>query len=622
MGNGGVGAMRVVITRPGEDGAALAEILGARGIETVLEPLLTIKQLDGPSIDLSGIQAILVTSANGVRALARRTDNRSIPVFAVGDATATTSRSSGFQQVHSASGDVVALAGLVKDLLKPVDGPLLHIAGTEIAGDLAAMVGEAGFECRREVLYEAEKARTLSTSLTAAIKENQIDAVLLYSPRSADAFVQLLRKARIVRSCQSMKAICLSQAVAQKVEELHWREVLIASHPTQESLLELLDSETGADGQDAKSNLDDDRSTSQDHHDDKMPPQGSAAAHTIAPIQRRRGGTVRTVFLTLFVAVILFGAGAATKPLWRSHVAEYLPEGLLMSLSEKEMASKFEEVAGRLNSLENRSKGQPVPDLKTLQAERDRLHNQLAVTLERLDKLESSIDTVKNMIRAVNTETGAGAEEMLRRLSDRLNKLEQQSADLEKRTTQQGQSKASIRSKAFLLAVGQLRDAARSGRSFKDELMSVEEISKSDDLNKAQITSLLAKLAETSATGLPLLSKLQAEFRSLAGSIVRAEKSPEEGSWVQRTLSRLTQSVKWRRTDNIVGTGVEAVVARVEQAVNAGDLARAVKELSALKGQSAKIAVPWVKEAVAHLNAQESLSRLQSIAVSQLAANG
>ena len=40
--------MRVLVTRPGDDGTVLAELLGARGVESVVEPLLAIKQVEGP----------------------------------------------------------------------------------------------------------------------------------------------------------------------------------------------------------------------------------------------------------------------------------------------------------------------------------------------------------------------------------------------------------------------------------------------------------------------------------------------------------------------------------------------------------------------------------------------
>ena len=129
---------------------------------------------------------------------------------------------------------------MVKELLNPKDGPLLHIAGSEVAGDLIGLVEAAGFNCTREVLYEAIPERTLKSSTIAALKDRQIDAVALYSPRSAENFVGLIRKARLVRSCQSITAVCLSQAVAVKINEIQWLNVLIAAEPNQDALLKLV----------------------------------------------------------------------------------------------------------------------------------------------------------------------------------------------------------------------------------------------------------------------------------------------------------------------------------------------------------------------------------------------
>ena len=64
-----------MITRPLEDATSLAERLRGLGHEGVLEPLLEIRFKDGVTVDLAGVAAILATSANGIRALARRTSN-------------------------------------------------------------------------------------------------------------------------------------------------------------------------------------------------------------------------------------------------------------------------------------------------------------------------------------------------------------------------------------------------------------------------------------------------------------------------------------------------------------------------------------------------------------------
>ena len=80
--------MRVLVTRSKYDAAHLIEELGLRNIEAVLAPLLEIEFFGGPVLNLKGIQALLMTSANGVRAFSRRSDNRDLQVVAVGDATA------------------------------------------------------------------------------------------------------------------------------------------------------------------------------------------------------------------------------------------------------------------------------------------------------------------------------------------------------------------------------------------------------------------------------------------------------------------------------------------------------------------------------------------------------
>src|SRR5689334_18038281 len=125
-----------LVTRPRAEAEALAAALAARGIEAMIEPLLEIEYRQDGVLDLAGVQAILCTSANGVRALARLSDARALPVFTVGEASAVAARMAGFPDVTSADGVVTDLAALVKRSLTPGAGRLVHIAGAEIAGDL------------------------------------------------------------------------------------------------------------------------------------------------------------------------------------------------------------------------------------------------------------------------------------------------------------------------------------------------------------------------------------------------------------------------------------------------------------------------------------------------------
>src|SRR5262249_51209170 len=112
--------MRVLITRPEREATALATALSERGHTAVIAPLFRVDTLHAPSgfaPALAACQAVLLTSANGARALAEASDQRGRPIYAVGDTTAATAEGLGFTSVTSASGDGAALAELVHQRL-------------------------------------------------------------------------------------------------------------------------------------------------------------------------------------------------------------------------------------------------------------------------------------------------------------------------------------------------------------------------------------------------------------------------------------------------------------------------------------------------------------------------
>src|ERR1700722_1555244 len=156
--------MRALVTRPRAEAKSLAALLAARGADAGIEPMIEIVENDRALPNFDGVQAFLCTSANGVRALARASADRDIPVLAVGDATARAARAAGFGEVASAAGDVGDLARLATRRLRPANGRLIHIAGSQIAGDLAGILGAAGFAVERAVLYQARAAAALTPS--------------------------------------------------------------------------------------------------------------------------------------------------------------------------------------------------------------------------------------------------------------------------------------------------------------------------------------------------------------------------------------------------------------------------------------------------------------------------
>jgi uroporphyrinogen-III synthase len=237
--------MRVLVTRPVADAEPLVAALEARGHEALVEPLLIAEPLAGAEVDLSGVQALLFTSANGVRAFAALSEARALPVFAVGDATAEAAREAGFGAPQSAEGMVEDLARLVAARLAPGAGPLFHGAARQVAGDLKGLLERRGFQVRRAILYEARASDALSQDARRAIGAG-LDAALFFSPRSAETFVRLVRAAGLSAALTGCRAVCLSQAVAAKLGALSWRGVHVASRPGRDDLLRGLDAALAA----------------------------------------------------------------------------------------------------------------------------------------------------------------------------------------------------------------------------------------------------------------------------------------------------------------------------------------------------------------------------------------
>lgn len=233
--------MRLLITRPREDAEALAAILHTRGHVCVVAPLMDARFMEGEVIALDAVQGIVATSANGVRALARRAPRRDIVLYAVGPQTAEAAREEGFRTIVESQGDAQALAQTIIARAKPGEGALFHAAGAETAGRLKQTLQAAGFSVEAPVLYDAVAATELFAEAARALQEDALDGVLLFSPRSAKIFVALVKKAGLDAYCARLAMFAISAATAAELGDLGSDRILVAAEPNQDAILALLE---------------------------------------------------------------------------------------------------------------------------------------------------------------------------------------------------------------------------------------------------------------------------------------------------------------------------------------------------------------------------------------------
>ena len=243
--------MRLLLTRPMADAMVVAEQLAGQGHDVLLSPLIDIS-LDREAVlpPLDAQRALAFTSANGVRALmaqlqagnlasADRAAWRNLPVFAVGPQTAAAAQAAGFAKIRQAGGDVAALAAMI-GRHKDEAAPVLHIAGRDRAGDLAALLDEKAVAASRAVLYRADAANAFSDAAAAALRDaaEPVDGVLLYSQRSAVIFLSLYETLS-PHQAPRPTAFCLSPPIADAMRAAGF-QAMAPRRAESEALLALL----------------------------------------------------------------------------------------------------------------------------------------------------------------------------------------------------------------------------------------------------------------------------------------------------------------------------------------------------------------------------------------------
>jgi uroporphyrinogen-III synthase len=233
--------MYVLVTRPEPDPAELKAALESLGHEVSVEPLLAIQSLPFPAVAFEGARGVIVTSRNGLRALAGSAAlarAAKLPIFSVGPATAALARVLGFEQIIAGEGSASDLVPLIADSKIGEAGPLVHVAGEEVAFDLAAELAASGVKVRKVTAYRAVAVPSLTPHTAQAIAGGSLDAVILMSPRTAAIFAQLIGRAGLEEPARRLAYICLSANVAAALGDLAPARVNIAVRPNSSAILD------------------------------------------------------------------------------------------------------------------------------------------------------------------------------------------------------------------------------------------------------------------------------------------------------------------------------------------------------------------------------------------------
>ncbi|MEM9029400.1 MAG: uroporphyrinogen-III synthase [Pseudomonadota bacterium] len=235
--------MQLWVTRPADDGADLAQALEARGHNVIVEPLLKIEPCSDASPHLDGASAIVATSKNALRVLAKTpaftsaVDQR---LVVVGPGTADEAQRLGFHHVQVGPGRAADLPELIHSLPGIGDAPVAVLRGEDVAYDLEGVLRSLGLDVRRHILYRAVPTASPSPALVRQIADGKVDGVLLFSQRTAEQYVCRLTEARIESAARRLRHYCLSAAVAAPLRQSGFADALVSAKPNVKEMVELI----------------------------------------------------------------------------------------------------------------------------------------------------------------------------------------------------------------------------------------------------------------------------------------------------------------------------------------------------------------------------------------------
>jgi uroporphyrinogen-III synthase len=221
------GQPHLLLTRPVVQARDFAEYLleyGKKKFDVTYSPLFEINMLQA-DIEFSDVQALLFTSANGVRAFVHQYRAVNMQAFCVGQTTAKIARDSGFAAI-SADGDVAALADLAVELYQPGAGHYLHVRGAKTTGDLIGRLRKMRVRTDQVVLYEQTPLKLTPVALELLASYKVI--LPLFSPRTARLFAQEVSAIDLV----GVTAVCISESTRQPLLQLTGCTCVIAPVPT------------------------------------------------------------------------------------------------------------------------------------------------------------------------------------------------------------------------------------------------------------------------------------------------------------------------------------------------------------------------------------------------------
>ena len=220
--------MNILLTRPLIDTEDLMGKFFSLGHKIIHIPTLKISAANIDPTDAKKYDAFIFTSANAVRNLKLINHDKNKICFCVGSITEKIVRQAGYNNTISAGGTVNALKNIISSS-DQIDKQktIAYFCGDNISSSLDTELKKEGFQIDKIINYTSEKITDLNEENNKIITHHPPDIIFIYSKRSAESFVEIVKKYALNGLMTESRVLCISEKVLSVLKNAGWKKLEI-----------------------------------------------------------------------------------------------------------------------------------------------------------------------------------------------------------------------------------------------------------------------------------------------------------------------------------------------------------------------------------------------------------
>jgi len=206
--------MKFVLTRPIEDSKRIKQSLENQGHDVIVNPLLEIKYKTN-IFNPEKYEVLIFTSRHSIRYLEeKKIFPKNKIICACGKSTFLEAKKFGTENTYILYSNVSELEDNFANINGIKEKKVVYLRGREITSDIVSIFKDNGISIDDEIVYEANAINEFNNEFKNELDRGQNLAILFYSIRTAQIYLQLMEKYNLSNKTSIIIAYCISKNVA------------------------------------------------------------------------------------------------------------------------------------------------------------------------------------------------------------------------------------------------------------------------------------------------------------------------------------------------------------------------------------------------------------------------